>query len=236
MKKYFLLVLSIIVLSSSCKKDDPGIIIIDPCGIDFETTVHLTIFGDDFSQAVHIEEDEAWPTLVDQFIEDQGYILSESTPISEYGIKTSELDALLNGNPNVECKNLVALMIGVNDQLEGRTTSQFESDYSNLLNTAISIAGSAQRVVSVTLPDYSITPGLPSSAGTPEEALADIEAYNTVIRTISEERGTRLADIFPISQSAYQILYVPEDSFHADADHHRLWANVISAEILQSLD
>lgn len=226
----------LIMIISSCKKDEDETLVINPCGIDFESTVHYAAIGDEFSSGLYIAPEEAWSSRISEFIVDQGFTLSVFTQIGDNGDTAAELSSTLNTSSDANCKNLITLMAGANDQMTGRTAAQFQEDFSALLARAISITGSADRVICVTIPDYSVTPGLPASAGSAEEAKADIIAFNEIIMAETELQGARLADIYPISESAYQFLYVPEDSLHADGDQHGLWANVISAEVLQSLN
>ena len=230
----YLLILAIALVS--CKKDEEETLVIDPCGIDFSTTIHYGAVGDEFSSGLFISADSSWSKSMEQYIIDQGFTLSAFAQIGGEGNTAADLLEAMDNDPNAACKNLITLMCGTHDQLNGRSESQFQQDYTELLAKVISRAGSGERVVCVTIPDYSITPGLPASAGTPEEANADIQAYNAIITSAADAQGARLADIYPISQSAYQILYVPEDEFHPDEDHHLLWANVIAAQVYQALN
>ncbi|NND93877.1 MAG: hypothetical protein HKN45_03375 [Flavobacteriales bacterium] len=221
---------------NSCKKDDEVPIQIAPCGIDFNTTAHYMAIGDEFSSGLFITPTEAWPQHIVDFIEDQGIGVSEFVILGDIGATTEEISDLFENSMDSECKNLVTIMAGASDQLSGVSASEFQLAFEELLAQAIGITDDADKVICVTIPDYSIAPGLPPSAGTPDEVKLEIEAFNQIISQKAESLGARIADIYPISESAYQILYVPEDSLHADADQHSIWANVISAQVLQSLD
>ncbi|NNC82443.1 MAG: hypothetical protein HKN79_02620 [Flavobacteriales bacterium] len=225
-----------LLLLFACKKESAETLIIDPCGIDYATTVHYGAVGDEFSSGLYIHSDSAWTDQIAEYIESQGHVVSAYEQIGEYGDLTSALSMHMELEAEAKCKNLITLMCGAHDHWSGRTSAEFQTDFAALLIKAISRTDDPSKVICVTLPDYSSTPGLPTSAGSPEEAQAMIEAYNQVIISEAQSRGARIADIYPISQSAYQFLYVPEDSLHASADQHAIWANVIAEQVAEALD
>lgn len=48
-----------IVLLTGCKDDDEDEFLIDPCGIDFNTTVHYLAVGDGFSSGQYLSPADA---------------------------------------------------------------------------------------------------------------------------------------------------------------------------------
>lgn len=232
----YVLIISLVIFSlTGCKKDSASVLI-NPCGIDFETTVHYVAIGDEFSSGVHIAPSTAWPYQLVDLMHDQGHIVSEFSFIGAEDLSSSELESSLNSSNNTDCKNLVTLMAGVHDQLEQKSLAEFRADYTSLLQKAITVAGTSDRLICLAIPDYSISPGLPASAGTPESAGQMILDYNEIIAEECETAGVHFADIYPISHSAYQILYVEQDEFHPDEDHHSLWANLVFGVAQSILD
>ena len=219
MKQTFGLALVLLTLLS-CKKDEEESLVIDPCEIDYSTTVHYGAIGDEFSSGLFISADSSWSQLLSNYIVDQGYTLSVFAQFGSEGSTTADLFQLMDNDTDAACKNLITIMCGTHDQLNGVSSADFQADFAELLQKAISRTGNAGRVVCLTIPDYSITPGLPASAGTPQEANVDIQAFNAIISAEVDAQGARLAYIYPISQNAYQFLYLPEDEFHAEVHCH----------------
>ncbi len=229
-----LFILSLVFLVSSCKKEKETFTL-NPCGVDFDATLKYLAVGDEFNTGLSLQANEAWPNEVREYLTENGYPEAELTIIGEEGLTSSGLEVFLGNNSNTACTNLSTLMVGVHDLIEGRSTAEFKADYSTLIDEALAFTGSPQRVTCVCLPDFSQAPGMPSSAGTPEEAKAKIQAYNTAIAEVCTEKGVGFANIFPISEASY-FMTLTDDDFHANASQHLLWANVISGAIEDGLD
>ena len=229
-----LTILTLVVLLSACKKDKETFTV-NPCGIDFNTTVKYMAVGDEFCTGFSLQANEAWPNKVRAYLIDNGYPETELAIIGENGLDSPSLNAFITGNTSTDCKNLSTVMVGVYDLLAGRTASEFKTDYSALVSEVIGLTGFATHVTCVALPDFSQAPGLPVSAGTPTEAKANIEAYNVAIAEVSTELGVGFGDVYPISEPSYSGMLTADD-FHANADQHFLWANVISGVVEDGLE
>lgn len=220
----------VITLGIACKKDDPEPIIINPCGVDFSTTLHYLAIGDGFSSGRYLQEGEAWTERMEALLESRGEVLSEFESLGSVTATTADLlEELDNADP--ACFNLATIMVGAHDHFTSRPLAEFRADYRSLIQQMVSLTGQANRVTCVSLPDYSVTPGLPFTTGSPSTAQNQIEAMNAIILDEAEQLGANYADIYPISQSLYSNLdaYVPNDSLHADADQHTVWAELIFA-------
>lgn len=229
-----LFILAILFSISSCEKDKETFEV-NPCGVAFETTIKYLAIGDEFNTGLFLQNGEAWPNEVKEYLIDNGYPDIELSIIGEEGLTTTELSLFLNGNSDTDCKNLSTIMIGVHDLLQGHSTADFISDYSSLVESVIAFTNSTQRVTCVGIPDFSQAPGLPASAGTPQEVKAKIQSYNAAIAELSIEKGVGFANIFPISEVSYEFM-LAEDDFHPSAPQHLLWANVVAGEVENGLD
>ena len=232
--KKLLTLLTLVFLLSGCKKDEETFTI-NPCGVDFNTTVKYMAVGDEFCTGFSLQANEAWPNKVRAYLIDNGYPEAQLAIIGQNGLDSPGLNAFITGNANTDCQNLSTVMVGVHDLLAGRTPSEFKTDFSALISKVIDLTGSTAHVTCVTLPDFSQAPGLPVSAGTPAEAKVKIEAYNVAIAEVSTELGVGFADVYPISEPSYSDM-LTADEFHANGDQHFLWANVISGIVEDGLE
>jgi len=96
--------------------------------------------------------------------------------IARTGWTTSSLiSAIDSENPNNDF-DLVTLLIGVNNQYQGRPFSIYESEFPRLVNTAITKArGEKDNIIVVSIPDYAFTPFGKGNTGISE----DIDKYNS---------------------------------------------------------
>ncbi len=233
MQKQLIIFFTILTIYS-CKKDSETLQI-NQCGVAFEASLKYVAIGDEFNTGLFLQDDDVWPTDVQEYLSENGYAETEITIIGEENLTTEDLSSFIQGNPDTDCKNLSTVMVGVHDLLAGLSTADFKSDYSALVDDVIGYTGSALRVTCIGLPDFSQVPGLPSSAGTAQEVKSKILSYNGAIAEVSAEKGVGFADIFPISEPSYPLM-LTDDDFHPNADQHQLWATVVSGVVEEGLD
>lgn len=231
-----LITITLILLTAAagCKKDDDESLVINPCGLDFNTSINYAAIGDEFSAGLFLSEGEAWPNDVVAHIEGLGYVLNEFVMVGADGSETNDVLSTWNAAGVKNCTNLATIMTGTHDLLTGASAEQFKTDYLALVSSVALSVTDLNHITCVTLPDYSSAPGLPSSAGTTAQVLQRITAYNAVIQEVADELGVQVADIFPPSQVSYNVT-LAEDDFHPNADQHSLWANSISFTVENGL-
>lgn len=230
----FLTLLTALVILSACKKEDETFTV-NPCGIDFNTTVKYMAVGDEFCTGFSLASNEAWPNAVRAYLISNGYPEAQLAILGQNGLDSPGLQSFITGNSSTDCKNLSTLMVGVHDLIGGKSVFDFKSDYTALVSKVIALTGEAAYVTCVALPDFSQAPGLPTEAGTPTEVKAIIEAYNSAIAEVATEKEVGFADIYPISEVAYSSM-LAADEFHANGDQHLLWSNVISGVVETGLE
>ncbi len=98
--------------------------------------------------------------------------------IAQTGWTTTNLkNAINNQNPNNN-KDLVTLLIGVNNQYQHKPFSLYEQEFIELLNTSIVLAkGDKANVIVVSIPDYAYTP-FGQNGSNPAVISAEIDQYN----------------------------------------------------------
>lgn len=79
--------------------------------------------------------------------------------IAQTGWTTTNLINAINTNNPAKDFNLVTLLIGVNNQYQGKPFSIYEQELTQLVNTAINKAkGDLANVIVISIPDYAFTP------------------------------------------------------------------------------
>ncbi|WP_136480358.1 SGNH/GDSL hydrolase family protein [Cognatitamlana onchidii] len=79
--------------------------------------------------------------------------------IARTGWTTSSLIGAITSEKPRNDFDLVTLLIGVNNQFQGRPFSLYEDEFVKLVNTAVRLAnGKKDRVIVVSIPDYAFTP------------------------------------------------------------------------------
>ncbi|MBP1225343.1 SGNH/GDSL hydrolase family protein [Flavobacterium sp. 1355] len=101
--------------------------------------------------------------------------------IATTGWTTSNLLSAINTQNPKSDYDLVTLLIGVNNQYQGRDFSLYEKEFPELLNKAIELAkGNAKDVIVLSIPDYAYTPfGVSMMQGQTDKISSEINNYNS---------------------------------------------------------
>ena len=108
-------------------------------------------------------------------------------------------DAIISEEP-LNDFDLVTLLIGVNNQSQGNSVSVYETEFVELVNSAISfVGGDATKLVIVSIPDYAFTPFAQNF--TNRQAIsADIDLYNAYAEEYAEDNGLTYVYITDITR------------------------------------
>ncbi|WGF93208.1 SGNH/GDSL hydrolase family protein [Aequorivita marisscotiae] len=148
---------------------------------------------------------------------------------------TNLLAAIVNENPPKNY-DLVTLLIGVNNQYQGKPFSVYEEEFSELLEKAIEFAkGKTENVIVLSIPDYAFTP-FGQKSGKAEKITSDLKRYNAYAKKIAEEEGVAFKNITPITQ---QGLDDPElvaaDSLHPSEKAYKKFVELLFKSVLKTL-
>lgn len=120
--------------------------------------------------------------------------------VAQTGWTTTNLkNAIANENLIAEY-DLVTLLIGVNNQYQNRPFSLYETEFPELLQTAIALAkGDKNRVIVVSIPDYAFTP-FGQGSSNPENISNQIDNYNLFAKNHAESLGVEFVNITDITR------------------------------------
>lgn len=127
---------------------------------------------------------------------------------------TSLLNAIASENPP-SSYDLVTLLIGVNNQFQGRPFSLYEQEFPTLVNIATTLGKSdATNVIVVSIPDYAFTP-FGQSYGSPTVTSAEIDQYNAFANDYCNANGITFVNITDITrQGLANTALVADDNLH----------------------
>lgn len=184
--------------------------------------------GDSYTIGESVQESERWPVQLAKELNDIGYQVEQPKIIARTGWRTDELMAAVNDANLLSDYDLVGLLIGVNNQYQGKTVESYQPEFEELLRKAIELAGGDKsKVFVVSIPDYGFTPFGESKKAKISRELDD---YNSVNRSISKALGVQYFYITDISRSGKNGL-VAKDNLHPSGEQYRLWvAEILSEE------
>ena len=167
---------------------------------------------------------DRWPDqLVERLGGDDGPIrLVANLGVNGYtsgDLIARELPALDRLDPE-----LISLLIGVNDVVQHVSAERYGRNIAAILDELLGRVR-AGRIVTVSTPDYTVTPQ-GGGFGDPATQAAAIRAFNTILRDAAKDRGIAFVDIHDLSlRAASDRRLVARDGLHPSAEQYALWVD-----------
>ncbi len=189
-------------------------------GVYLSPSAKYLALGDSYTIGQSVQIDQSFPYQLTRAVTQ----LTNPDIIAATGWTTANLINAIDQSGITNKKfEIVTLLIGVNDQYQGISSSTYSNNFTKLLNTAISLANNkVNRVVVVSIPDYSVTPyATGSNTG---EIAAEIDKFNAINKQITLAAGVTYLDITDISRTAQTLTdLIAVDGLHPSAKMYALW-------------
>lgn len=141
----------------------------------------------------------------------------------------TELPALDGLGPDI-----VTVLIGVNDIVQGVSASDYEAHVETILDALLKRLPPT-RIVTVAIPDYTVTPA-GSDYGDPVVQSGAIRAANATTARLAARRNIAFVDIYPISrEAATDPTLVADDGLHPSGAQYARWVELLMPVIQLAL-
>src|SRR5260221_12064276 len=111
--------------------------------------------GDSYTIGESVAEKDRWPNQLVDSLRRHGMKFIKHTIIATTGWRTDDLKRAMTEAHLRNEYGLVSLLIGVNNQYQGKPVDQYAVEFEELLKTAIRLAGEKkENVFVVSIPDY----------------------------------------------------------------------------------
>jgi len=202
-------------------------------------TRRFLALGDSYTIGEGVRAAERWPPRLAAAIRNMGGELEDPTIVAKTGWTTRELLSELDSTapPLSEDFDLVSLLIGVNDQYRGLGVEAFRGGLFDLLSRAVRYAaGEARRVLTVSIPDWSVTPFARADARSPSALAEEIARFNAVIRDEARGIGAAFVNVTSISREARDdhTLLAP-DGLHPSGAMYARWVLAMMPVVANAL-
>jgi lysophospholipase L1-like esterase len=190
-------------------------------------TVRMLVLGDSYSIGESVPADQTWPFRLAALLRAQGIACAAPTVVARTGWTTDELALGIDAAHVSGPYDLVTLLIGVNNQYRGRPAAEYQLHLAALLDRAIHFAGArAERVLLLSIPDWSVTPF--AAARKRAVIAAEIDAYNAAGREEASRAGSHFVDITQISRRASADPgLMATDGLHPSGTMYAEWAQLL---------
>jgi len=220
--------LAVAVNVAACGTSDA----IGPSAAQEEDRVRFVALGDSYTIGTSVGEAERWPN---QLADRVGGLALDGNPAVN-GSTSADLIAdelpLLDGlRPE-----LVSLLIGVNDVVQGVPDGQYAANVAIILDEVL-VRLPADRVVCIATPDYTRTPR-GADYGDPAEQSDGIVRINAILREACDHRRIAFVpEIFEISHEVSDdASLVASDGLHPSGAQYARWVDAIEPVVRRLLE
>lgn len=203
--------------------------------VTFSSKINYLPLGDSYTICEGATWEESWPYLLTNNLKKNGLYIHLLANPSVTGYTTcqlieEELPVFDKLKPN-----FVTLLIGVNDYVQGRTEKEFKSQLDYILDYLQKRMPDKNKIVLITIPDYSVTPGGAQYAMR-RNVHEGISRFNDIIKSEAKKRNLPLADIFPSSlKMKNNHNLIAADGLHPSAKEYANWEPLIRKAFLEAL-
>jgi len=188
--------------------------------------VRYVALGDSFTIGTSVAAGERWP---DQLV---GRV-PELDLVANLGVNGfTSRDVIEVELPQLPAlrPELVTLLIGVNDVVQGVPESTYRRNIAAILDALVRDVG-AGRILVVTTPDYTVTPA-GADYGDPATQAAAIRRNNAINTELAGARGIAVVDIYDLSlRAGADRSLVASDGLHPSGAQYALWVERIAPAI-----
>ncbi|GEQ84557.1 lysophospholipase [Patiriisocius marinistellae] len=186
--------------------------------------------GDSYTKGESVCSTCGFPIIITKAIELKLQQPVSLKQIAQTGWTTTQLLDAISKEEIKQDYNLVTLLIGVNNQFQGKPFSLFETEFLSLINSAIKYAnGDASKVIILSIPDYGHTP---YGSGKMKEISKEIDIYNNYIKTAAASKNIEYINITDITRKG---LLNPElvasDGLHPSKEVYKLVAKKLLKQL-----
>lgn len=189
--------------------------------------------GDSYTIGESVEASLRYPNILQDLLNEKGVKMKAPEIIAVTGWTTADLQkGIENAQINGKTYDLVSLLIGVNNQYQGRSLEEYKKEYTQLLKQAIAFAGNdTSSVFILSIPDYGFTP---FGAKNKEKISKEIDEFNAACKAITESMNVSFYNITDISRKTEkQPELVAKDNLHPSGKMYRLWMERILGDIIK---
>ena len=226
MKKILLIILSVLVYACNSTRE----VLVTP-QMDFS---YLAL-GDSYTVGEGVGVEQSWPVQLVQRLNERGHNVASPKIVAKTGWNTQNLITNFESEIDVHRDfHLVSILIGVNNQYQKRSLSEFEVQLREIFRKAITQSKLQEKgVFALSIPDYGVTPFGETNADT---IAFQIDRFNEVVRRVAQENNVVYYDITAISrEAAVDRNLIAGDSLHPSALMYRRWVDNIIEGVEEKL-
>jgi lysophospholipase L1-like esterase len=182
--------------------------------------------GDSYTIGESVPVEDRYPVQAIRMMNANHFHFTDPEIIATTGWTTADLLDAISRQTAVSARyDLVTLLIGVNNQYQGRSQAEYGIQFAELVRQSIRLAGNRpSRVLILSIPDYSVTP---FARGSDSGLIASqIDSFNLINYRIAMEEKVNYLDITDESRkAATDPSLIAPDGLHFSGKEYGRWAD-----------
>lgn len=221
----------------------PGILFasININALNFKTNSSMTqvdtlktylALGDSYTIGQSVNADETYPAQTVSILRSQNINFHSPEIIATTGWTTADLQNAISKHKFAFAKyDIVTLLIGVNNQYQGRSEPEYQTQFTELLQKAIQLAGNiSSHVIVLSIPDYSVVPF--AHDGDTILIAKEINSFNIINKEISANYKVNYINVTDESRkAAIDKSLITYDNLHYSGKEYAIWAKILAEKI-----
>jgi lysophospholipase L1-like esterase len=215
-----------IILPAACIKQQPANVTGTQTNNDsmpISGAKQYLALGDSYTIGTSVNEADSYPVQTAVILKAQGIDMNVEI-IAVNGWTTGDLIYAVKDKPVTTSYDAVSLLIGVNNQYQGRTLEEYKQQFTTLVQRSVQLAnGKPDHVVVLSIPDYSVTPF--ARGRNVQEIAAEIDAFNEANKMIAGNYKVNYLYITDESRKAAgDLSLIAPDNLHFSGKEYSIWS------------
>lgn len=183
--------------------------------------------GDSYTIGESVSVDDRYPVQAVRRLQADSLYYRTPDIIAVTGWTTGNLLAATPGTPPSSPYHIVSILIGVNNQYQHRSQSEYRTEFTALLERSIRLAGDKpSHVIVLSIPDYSVTPF--ASGSDKAYIAAQIDSFNVINKEITMAYQAVYLDVTEESRkAATDPSLIAGDGLHFSGKEYNIWAGMM---------
>ena len=183
--------------------------------------------GDSYTIGNGVNYDQRWPVKLIHELNKTTDKINKIEFIAKSGATSSQLLTAINNAKLEPSFGLISILIGVNNQFQGKSQIEFKEDFIKILQKSISLVnGNKSRIFVLSIPDWGSTPY--GKAYDRNKVSNEINQFNSIVKAQAELNGLKYINITDISRQAlFDLSLVSSDNLHPSSKMYGLWVDRI---------
>lgn len=185
--------------------------------------------GDSYTIGQSVPDSDNYPMQTVSILNNSGFHFNTPEIISTIGWTTADLlNAIANKPVPIPAYDIVTLLIGVNNQYQGKRQAEYKDEFTTLLQRSIVYAGNRpSHVIVLSIPDYAVSP-YGQSIDNAAYISSQIDSFNLINKWVAIAYNVNYINITDTSRNTLgNISLFAYDGLHFSGKEYKIWANML---------